>query len=384
MKIIIAPDSFKESLSAEQVAKAIYLGFSSINPDAEYKLLPVADGGEGTIQALASANGGVIETITVKGPLGLPVEAKIAFSEDRSIAFIEMAEACGLHLVPSEYRNPLKTTSYGVGELIRYAIEKGVSEIIIGVGGSSTIDGGMGMANALGFQFFDQDGKALIGIGDDLFKVASISDQTVDKRIYNVNITIAADVENLLIGASGATYIYGQQKGLDPSKLADVDNVMDQFYDIAENFIGRSVKHISGSGAGGGIAAGLLLFCNALLKKGIDLVLEYLHIKEICQDADIIIVGEGKIDGQTLNGKAPIGVAHCAPQTATVIAICGGVGDGSELLYDNGIDAIFPTVPAIASKETVMSNAFSNVERTARNVAALIRRKGINHEKKED
>jgi glycerate 2-kinase len=376
MKIVIAPDSFKESLSAEQVAKAIHSGFASIFPDADYHLLPIADGGEGTVQALTSANGGSMETTSVTGPLGLAVNACIAFSNDSRIAFIEMAEACGLHLVPLEERNPLKTTSFGVGELILHAIEQGAKELIIGVGGSSTNDGGIGMASALGYQFFDKEGHVLQGAGQDLFNVVSMSDDKVDQRVREVKITIAADVENPLLGENGATYIYGPQKGLDLSLRAEVDQAMGQFYKLAEGFIGKKVIGIPGSGAGGGIGAGLLLFAQSTIKKGIELVLEHLHVKDICRDADIVIVGEGSIDGQTIYGKAPVGVAGCVPKSATVIAICGGVGTGSELLYDHGIDAIFPTVPSIAPKETIINNAYENIERTARNVAALIRRKG--------
>ena len=378
MKIVIAPDSFKESLSAEQVAKAVHSGFSLIFPDADYHLLPIADGGEGTIQALAQANNSIIETRSVTGPLGVPVNAQIAFSKDKSIAFIEMAEACGLHLVPQEDRNPLNTTSYGVGELILYAIEKGANELIIGVGGSSTNDGGMGMASALGYQFLDKNGNTVLGTGQDLFNVVSMSDKNVDKRVHSVKIIIAADVDNPLIGNNGATYIYSPQKGLMSDQWANVDQAMAKFYELGESFIGKSVRDIPGSGAGGGMAAGLLLFGNSVLKKGIELVLDHLHVREICQDADIVIVGEGKIDGQTINGKAPIGVARCAPPSATVVAICGGVGPGSEVLYNHGIHAIFPTIPALASKETIMNNAFSNIERTARNVAMLLGRNGVN------
>lgn len=372
MKIVIAPDSFKESLAADQVAEAIQEGFVSFFPNAEYHLLPIADGGEGTIQALTSANNGVLETITITGPLGNPVNAKIAFSHNGKTAFIEMAKACGLHLVPLESRNPLQTTTYGVGELLLYAIERGVEEVIIGVGGSSTNDGGMGMAAALGYQFFDEKGNKLSGVGQNLEKVETISSVHRDPRIDHVKITVAADVENPLTGPNGATYVYGPQKGLPDSLLAEVDAAMGRFYRLAGAAMGKDVSLMKCSGAGGGIGASLLLFANAEIKKGIELVLEQLHVKEICQDTDIVIVGEGKIDGQTLFGKAPIGVASCAPPSATVIAICGGIGEGSEVLYDHGIDAIFPTIPALAPKETIMNNAYQNIKRTARNVAALL------------
>ncbi|MFD9624632.1 glycerate kinase [Peribacillus muralis] len=373
MKIVIAPDSFKESLPADEVARAIQAGFLSIFPKAEYHLLPIADGGEGTVKALVSAHKGRIKSISVTGPLGIPVEAKIAFSIDGKTAFIEMAEACGLHLVPKDSRNPLHTTSFGVGELMLHAIDQGAKELIIGVGGSSTNDGGVGMASALGYQFFDEQGNPVKGTGKDLFRIASLSDMNRDRRLDTVRITVAADVDNPLTGNNGATYIYGPQKGLPMDLLNEMDQAMSRFFKIAGDYMETDVSSLPGSGAGGGMGAGLLLFTGAQLRKGIDLVLEHLKVKEICQDADIVIVGEGKIDSQTIFGKAPAGVAKCAPRKAKVIAICGSVGEGSEALYDHGFDAIFPTIPAMLPIENILSGAFANIERTSRNVAALLR-----------
>lgn len=377
MKIVIAPDSFKESLAAELVADAIQSGFMEFFPEAEYHLLPIADGGEGTVQALTSATGGKMETITVTGPLYDPVEAKIAFSNDGKKAFIEMAEACGLHLVPLNKRNPLQTTSYGVGELILHAINRGAVELIIGVGGSGTNDGGMGMASALGYQFFDHSGELVDGVGQDLFQIYSMSNLNRDLRLDHVKITIAADVDNPLTGQNGATYVYGPQKGLPEAMLFEVDQAMAGFYQMAEGYLGKDVTNLPGSGAGGGMGAGLILFANATIKKGIELMLEQLKVKEICQDADIVIVGEGKIDGQTLYGKAPMGVVSCAPPQAKVIAICGSVGIGSEALYAHGFDAIFPTIPALLPIEQIMDGAYTNIKTTSRNIAALIQ-KGVN------
>ncbi|WP_340373089.1 glycerate kinase [Peribacillus sp. FSL E2-0218] len=373
MKVVIAPDSFKESLPADEVARAIQAGFLSIFPQAEYHLLPIADGGEGTLQALVSAHNGSIESVFVTGPLGIPVEAKIAFSNDGKTAFIEMAEACGLHLVPMGRRNPLHTTSFGVGELMLHALNHGAAELIIGVGGSSTNDGGVGMASALGYEFFDEQGKQVEGIGKDLFHITSLSDRNRDRRLDTVKIIVAADVDNPLTGRDGATYIYGPQKGLPKEMLNEMDQAMGRFHQIAGSYMGTDVSSLPGSGAGGGMGAGLLLFTGAQIKKGIDLVLEHLKMKEICQDADIVIVGEGKIDSQTIYGKAPAGVAKCAPRKAKVIAICGSVGEGSEALYDHGFDAIFPTIPAMLPIENILSGAFANIERTSRNVAALLR-----------
>lgn len=374
MKIVIAPDSFKESLTAEQAAKAIQSGFMSIFPDSDYYLLPIADGGEGTIQALASANGGIIEQRTVTGPLNQTVDANIAFSKDEKTAFIEMAEACGLHLVPLDQRDPLQTTTFGVGELIQYALDRGVDEIIIGVGGSSTNDGGTGMASALGYKFFDETGALVQGNGQGLSLITSLSTEHVDKRLGEVTITIAGDVVNRLTGPSGATYVFGPQKGLPEHLLKQVDQSMVTFYKLAEETLGRTVSDIPGSGAGGGIGAGLMLFAHGKFKKGIDLVLDQLNISKFCEDADIVIVGEGKMDEQTIYGKAPIGVARRVPENTKVIAICGSIGEGTEILYEHGIDAIFPTIPSLLPLETIMGSAYTNVERTARNVAALLKK----------
>jgi len=373
MKVVILPDSFKESLDATGVAEAIHKGFSSIFPNADYHLIPLADGGEGTVQALIASTEGIIETISVTGPLFEQVNAKIAFSKDGRIAYIEMAEACGLHLVPKEKRDPFKTTSFGVGECIGYAVERGATELIIGVGGSSTNDGGIGMAAALGYQFFDQDGREVEGNGQSLLKVTSMSATNRNPKLSSVNITIAADVVNPLIGENGATYVFGPQKGLPANKMDELDQAMGKFYELAESYLGKQVSIIPGSGAGGGMGAGLMLFANATIKKGIELVLEHLHVVEVCKDADIVIVGEGRMDGQTVFGKAPVGAAACAPPNAKVIAICGSIGNGSEELYNHGIDAIFPTIPAILPIEEIMSNAFNNIERTARNVASLLK-----------
>lgn len=373
MKVVILPDSFKESLDAAGVAEAIHKGFSSIFPKADYHLLPLADGGEGTVQALIASTEGMIETISVTGPLFEQVNAKVAFSNDGKIAYIEMAEACGLHLVPKEKRNPFKTTSFGVGQCIEYAIERGATELIIGVGGSSTNDGGIGMALALGYQFFNQDGQEVKGNGHSLLDITSMSAVNRNPKLSEVNITIAADVVNPLIGVNGATYVFGPQKGLAANKLEELDQAMGNFYELAERYLNKQVSIIPGSGAGGGMGAGLMLFANASIKKGIQLVLEHLDVVEVCKDADIVIVGEGRMDGQTVFGKAPVGAAACAPPNAKVIAICGSIGTGSEELYHHGIDAIFPTIPAILPIEDIMSHAFENIERTARNVASLLK-----------
>lgn len=368
MKIVIAPDSYKESLTAQEVAKAIQTGFATAFPDADYRLLPVGDGGEGTIPILAQASNGVMEEVQVTGPFGEPVTAKIAFSADRTRAFIEMAEACGLHLVPLEKRDPLAVSTAGVGELMRHALDIGVHEMIIGVGGSASHDGGIGMASALGAHFYNLRGEAVPALGGNLGDISSVSLLDMDARLAETTIRIAADVENPLCGANGAAAIFGPQKGLPNAKIASIDNAMRGFYSIFK----QDVRELPGSGAGGGMGAGLMLFAGAKFEPGIELVLRELRMREVCADADIIVVGEGRMDAQTIFGKAPIGVANCAPENATVIGICGSIGDGIDAVYSK-IDAVFPTIATAGTLAEILPKTRENIERTARNVAVLLK-----------
>ncbi|MBC1474343.1 glycerate kinase [Listeria grandensis] len=368
MKIVIAPDSYKESLTAQEVAEAIQTGFVTVFPDADYQLLPVGDGGEGTIAILAQASGGVTEDVRVTGPLGEMVTAKMAFSADRTRAFIEMAEACGLHLVPAEKRDPLAMSTAGVGELVLHALDAKVSEIVIGVGGSATHDGGIGMAAALGARFYNLRGENVTAIGANLSAISSVSLTNLDPRLSKTTIRIAADVENPLCGENGAATIFGPQKGLPQDRIPHIDNAMHGFYSIFK----QDVRDLPGSGAGGGMGAGLMLFAGAKFEPGIELVLRELRMKEVCADADIILVGEGRMDAQTVFGKAPIGVANCAPENATVIGICGSIGEGIDAVYSK-IDAVFPTIATAGSLEDILPKTRENIERTARNVAVLLK-----------
>ncbi|EUJ52312.1 hypothetical protein PROCOU_00440 [Listeria rocourtiae FSL F6-920] len=270
MKIVIAPDSYKESLTAQEVAEAIRVGFADVFPNAEYQLLPVGDGGEGTIAILADASDGVMEEVFVTGPLGELVTAKMAFSADRTRAFIEMAEACGLHLVPLEKRNPLAVSTSGVGELIRHALDARVREIIIGVGGSASHDGGIGMASALGARFYNLRGEAVTPIGANLSAISSVSLTDLDSRLGDTVIRIAADVENPLCGENGAAAIFGPQKGLAQDAIPSIDNAMQGFYSIFE----KDVRRLPGSGAGGGMGAGLMLFTGAEFERELNLFCE--------------------------------------------------------------------------------------------------------------
>ncbi|MBF2368567.1 glycerate kinase [Listeria welshimeri] len=367
MKIVIAPDSFKESLTAHEVAEYIKEGFQEIYPDADYHLLPVGDGGEGTLEVLSKALDAKTTQTRVSGPFGDPVLAKVAFTEGNETALIEMAEVCGLHLVPGSERNPLQVSTKGVGELILHAMKKGVTEIIVGIGGSASNDGGIGMASALGYEFLDAENNIINPIGANLEHIATIRSENVPAELKNIMINIVTDVENPLCGKDGASYVFGPQKGLATTDLASADEAMRHFYQLANPAMITTPR----AGAGGGIGAGLATFAKANLLSGIDFVIDALEIKAVCRDADLVIVGEGKMDGQTAQGKAPVGVAKEVPAEIPVFAICGSVGEGLEAVYEAGISAVFPSIAKPATLEKILKETPNNLRRTARNVAAV-------------
>ncbi len=367
MKVVIAPDSFKESLSAKEVATSIHKGFAQIFPHAEYVLLPVADGGEGTLAVLSDAYQAEVHTLEVTGPLG--GKRSVSYAMKEQTAFIEMAEVCGLDLIPLEKRNPLKISTVGVGELICHVANLGATEILIGVGGSASNDGGIGMAAGVGYRFLDTAGNEVEPIGENLPLITQLDASDVLEALRNVKIRVISDVASPLCGENGATAIFGPQKGLPQAEIARVDAAMADFY---SRHFGR-VPTEPGTGAGGGMGAGLKTFLSAELNGGIEFVLARLRMEEVCQDADIIIVGEGRMDGQTAQGKAPLGVAKCAPKNVPVIAICGSVTEDVAELYSKGITAIFPSIGHVAPLSEILRDAAKNIERTARNVAALVR-----------
>ncbi|MBC1515379.1 glycerate kinase [Listeria immobilis] len=367
MKIVIAPDSFKESLTAQEVAEYIKEGFQEVYPDADYHLLPIGDGGEGTLAILSEAFLATKMKVNVSGPFGDILPAEIAFTDGNKTALIEMAETCGLHLVPLSQRNPLQVSTRGVGELILYAIQKGATEIIIGIGGSASNDGGIGMASALGYEFLDKDGQKLQPIGANLAKVTTINARNVPAELQNITINVVTDVENPLCGEKGATFVFGPQKGLPKPDLVEVDAAMAHFYQLANPMMLTMPR----AGAGGGIGAGLMTFLQANLLSGIDFVIEALQMQAVCEDADLVIVGEGKMDGQTAEGKAPVGVAKQVTLGTPVIAICGSVGTDLDAVYKAGITAIFPSIAEPATLEEILKETPNNLRRTARNVAAV-------------
>ena len=372
MKIIIAPDSYKESLTAMEVATAIEAGFRQVMPTAEYIKLPMADGGEGTVQSLVDASNGSIIEHQVTGPLGEQVPAFFGIMGDNKTAVIEMAAASGLHLVSPNLRNPMLTTSYGTGELILAALDHGVDHIIVGIGGSATNDGGIGMAQALGVQLLDNKGQALGFGGQALAQLASIDITTVDPRLAHIKLEVACDVDHPLCGKKGASHIFGPQKGATPAMVAELDQHLAHYAAIIKRDLAIDVKDMAGAGAAGGMGAALLGLFNAQLRSGIEIVIDAVHLGDIIKDADLVITGEGRIDSQTIHGKTPIGVARTAKKYhKPVIGIAGCLSQDCGVVYDHGIDAVFSVVPAAMSLEHAFNNAAVNVELTARNIAAI-------------
>ncbi|HHT0126522.1 TPA: glycerate 3-kinase [Raoultella planticola] len=374
MKIIIAPDSFKESVSASRCAQAIKAGFISIFPQAECICLPIADGGEGTVEAMVEATEGKMVMLPVMGPMGDFVGAFYGLSGDGQTAFIEMAAASGLMLVPPGERNPLLATSYGTGELIRHALDTGVRHIILGIGGSATVDGGMGMAQALGARFVDERGESVGLGGGALERLVNVDLRDLDPRLRECRIDVACDVDNPLLGERGAAAVFGPQKGACAGMVAALDRGLENYAQVLLAATGQDVTAMVGGGAAGGMGAAARVFLNATLKSGIDIVLEAVHLEEALRDADLVITGEGRMDSQTVGGKAPVGVArlakkHCIP----VIAIAGVLGDGVEAVHQHGIDAVFSILPALAPLAEVLDRGEQNLYACARNIACAIK-----------
>ncbi|MFO6498843.1 glycerate kinase [Bacillus sp. z60-11] len=372
MKIVIAPDSFKESMTSPEAAASIEKGFKAVLPDAEYIKIPVADGGEGTVQALVDATGGELMYKQVTGPLRTPVKAAYGLLGDGKTAVIEMAEASGLHLIPPAQRNPLQTTTRGTGELIMDAVEKGAAKIIIGLGGSATNDGGAGMASALGVKFLDSNGKEIRDGGGALSDIARIDVSGLDPKLKQIKFEAACDVDNPLTGPRGASAVFGPQKGATGEMVALLDQHLKHYAAMIRDELHLEADTLPGAGAAGGLGAGLYAFLQAELKSGVDIVLDTLSFSERIKGADLIITGEGKIDGQTIYGKTPAGIAKRAVAAGIpVIAFAGSLGDGCELVYEKGISALFSIVPGIQSLEDSLANGSLYLERCARNIAAV-------------
>lgn len=375
MKIIIAPDSFKESLTAKQVCQAIEAGLKRVWQKAEYVHIPLADGGEGTVQSLVDATQGEIIDCAVTGPLGNKVNAFYGRlgGELNHTSVIEMAAASGLHHVPSEQRDPKNTTSFGTGELIVHALESGAKKLIIGLGGSATNDGGMGMMEALGVKFLDTNSHVISGNGLGLTQIKSINICDIHPLLSECEIVIASDVDNPLCGEHGATVTFGKQKGATEEDTKLLDKALNHYADLISLQLGKTVKDKPGAGAAGGLGAAFLGFTSATLKPGIDIVLDTLSIESHLQDADLVITGEGRIDWQSAHGKTPVGIAKAAKHfDLPVIALAGCVGDNYQAVYEHGIDAVFAAIPRPFTLETAFAEAEVNMANLAENVARII------------
>lgn len=380
MKFVIAPDSFKNGMTAKQAANAIKTGLKRIFPEATYTLVPMADGGEGTVQSLVDATKGRLLTAEVTDPLGKPVNATYGILGDQYTGVIEMSQASGIQYVTKTTRNPLKATTFGTGELILKALDQGVNRLIIGIGGSATNDGGAGMAQALGAELLDDSGQAIQLGGGNLNQLKQIRVTQIDPRIKKTEIIIASDVTNPLIGKQGASAVFGPQKGATPEMVQLLDQNLTHYAKVLQRDLGLDLANRPGAGAAGGLGAGLVAFTNATMKKGIDIVIEYSGLKNKAQNADYVFTGEGGIDFQTKYGKTPYGVAlttKAVAPDAPVIVIAGNVGKGIDELYaDNAIDAIFTSVSGVKSLREALATGPHDVAQVAENIARLIK-KGI-------
>ncbi len=373
MKIVIAPDSFKESVTALQAAEAMENGVLRVFPNADIEKVPMADGGEGTVQSLVDATSGQLLTECVVSPLGNEVEAVYGILGDGSTGVIEMAAASGLMLVPLEDRNPLLTTTYGTGQLIKSALDLGCRKLIIGIGGSATSDGGSGMAEALGARLLTRDGETIPRGGGGLNKLSKIDLSELDSRIVKTETVVACDVNNPLTGINGAAFVYGPQKGATPDMVKILDDNLTHFDAILQRDTGKRISKIPGAGAAGGLGAGLLAFLDARLESGVDIVIESTRLETRLNGATFVITGEGEINFQTVFGKTPIGVAKLAKTRGIpVIAIAGSISEGANEVHLAGIDALIDIVPRPMTLHTAVANAQSLIADAAERASRLI------------
>lgn len=373
MKFVIAPDSFKGSLSAKEVADAIKTGIAEILPDADFVLVPMADGGEGTMQALVDASSGRIIRTPVHDPLGRLIPSKFGLLGDGSTAVIEMAQASGIQYVDYQTRNPMATSTFGTGELIKAALDQGVKQIIIGIGGSATNDGGAGMAQALGVKLLDEQGQELEPGGGNLGKLSKVDKIELDPRLFSVKVLVASDVTNPLTGPNGASAIFGPQKGASPKQV----KVLDQNLAHYANVVAPDLADKPGAGAAGGLGFGLMAFTNSTFEKGVDLVIDQVGLRQKMQGADFVLTGEGSIDQQTRFGKTPYGVALLAHEVvpdAAVIALAGNIGAGVADFYNPPMDAIFATPSGAKPLERAMTEGKEDIAICAENIARLIKK----------
>ncbi|WP_134644804.1 glycerate kinase [Weissella cibaria] len=378
MKFVIAPDSFKGSMTAKEAALAIQVGLQKIYPDADYELVPMADGGEGTVQSLVDATDGDIIAVDIQNPLDETVTAFYGVLGDGQTAVIEMSAASGIQFVTEETKNPLMATTFGTGQLIKDALNRGLRRFIVGLGGSATNDGGAGMAEALGVRFFDENGQQIARGGATLAQLSKIDMSHIDPRVAESEFLLASDVTNPLVGETGASAVFGPQKGATPAMVAELDAALTNYAKVIKTQLGIDLANTPGAGAAGGLGAGMLAFTQAAMQSGISLVVAATALVVKAANADVAFVGEGAIDFQTQYGKTPMGAAQAIKQAspdAKVIGLAGYVGDGIETLYDLGIDAVFSIVPGAVDLPTAMKVGEANLTRTAENIARLLNTK---------
>jgi len=374
MRIVVAPDSFKGSLSAVAVAQAMEQGILSVFPEAEVIKVPIADGGEGTIEALIVATGGQMIVEKVMGPLGENIEACFGILGDGETAVIEMAAASGLPLVPQEKRDPRITTTYGTGQLITAALDRGIRKLIIGIGGSATNDGGMGMARALGVKFLDGVGNFLPSGGAALEQLVAIDVSQIDSRLAETTIVVACDVDNPLCGPRGASAVYGPQKGATIEMVAELDAALARYATIAKKATGKDIAECPGAGAAGGLGAGFLFFTNALLRTGVDIVLEAVRFSEIVKTANFVITGEGCTDFQTAYGKAPVGVARIAKShQVPTLCLSGSLGTRYEEVLQCGISGLMNIIPRPMNLAECMTDAPELIQRATARLCQVVK-----------
>ena len=380
MKVVVAIDSLKGSLSSLEAGEAIKSGVLKVMPTAEVCVRPLADGGEGTVEALALGMGGQLVTVNVTGPLGEPVDCVYGLLEDSKTAIIEMSGAAGITLVPDVKRNPLNTTTYGVGEVIKDAISKGCRHFIVGIGGSATNDGGIGMLQALGYGMLDKDGKQVSFGAKGLAEIETITDDQVIPELKECSFRIACDVTNTLCGEFGCSAVFGPQKGADPTMILQMDKWLGRYAELTSEKYEKADAKYPGTGAAGGLGFAFLAYTNAVLESGIKIILEETKLENYVKDADIVITGEGRLDGQTVFGKAPIGVAKIAKKyDKTVLAFAGAVTEDAVACNEHGIDAFFPILRRIQSLQEAMDPtvARENMVTTVEQVFRLINVRGV-------
>lgn len=374
MRVFVAIDSFKGSLTSLQAGNAVKEAVLQADSQAEVRVHPIADGGEGTVEAVCTAMNGVLTDVTVTGPLGAPVQAQYGILPG-NIAVIEMSAAAGITLIPAELRNPMKTTTFGVGELIKDAISRGCRHFIVGIGGSATNDGGVGMLSALGFRFLDEKGQQIPFGAAGLEKLVAISTKDAMPQLQECSFRVACDVTNPLCGENGCSAVYGPQKGADENMVRTMDAYLENYADLAAKVSEKADKNYPGAGAAGGLGFAFQGFLNATLESGIQIILEETRAEQFIKDADIIVTGEGRLDSQSVMGKAPVGIAKLAKKYGKkVIAFSGCITEDAAVCNQHGIDAFFPIIPGVVSLQEAMNpeNAYRNLRHTAHQVFRLI------------